>query len=93
MTWSRNADADETTRKMHGKYLLQTSLDEKDEENIWKFYNVIRTVEETFYEKHIVMRSELKSISDYQSDTKTLLRSTSHNNSHFFRPLSQSRRF
>ena len=48
MTWSRNADVDEATRKMHGKYLLQTSLDEKDEENIWKFYNVIRTVEETF---------------------------------------------
>lgn len=48
MTWSRNADTDEATRKMHGKYLLQTSLDEKDEENIWEFYNVIRTVEETF---------------------------------------------
>ena len=48
MAWSRNADIDEATRRMHGKYLLQTSLDEKDEENIWKFYNVIRTVEETF---------------------------------------------
>ena len=33
---------------MHGKYLLQTSLDEKEEENIWTYYNVIRTVEETF---------------------------------------------
>ena len=33
---------------MHGKYLLQTSLDEKDEENIWTYYNVIWTVEETF---------------------------------------------
>ena len=48
MTWSRNAEADEATRMMHGKYLLQTSLDEKDEENIWTYYNVIRTVEETF---------------------------------------------
>lgn len=48
MEWSRNASADEATRKMHGKYLLQTSLDEKDEENIWEFYNIIRTVEETF---------------------------------------------
>ena len=48
MTWSRNAEADETTRMMHGKYLLQTSLDEKDEQNIWTYYNVIRTVEETF---------------------------------------------
>ena len=48
MTWSRNAEADEATRMTHGKYLLQTSLDEKDEENIWTYYNVIRTVEETF---------------------------------------------
>lgn len=48
MTWSRNSEADEATRKMHGKYLLQTSLDENDEENIWTYYNVIRTVEETF---------------------------------------------
>ena len=48
MTWSRNAEADESVRMMHGKYLLQTSLDEKEEENIWTYYNVIRTVEETF---------------------------------------------
>lgn len=48
MIWSKNAEVDEMTRSMHGKYLLQTSLDEKDEENIWEFYNVIRTVEETF---------------------------------------------
>jgi len=48
MTWSKNEDADDNTRRMHGKYLLQTSLDEKDEVNIWEFYNVIRTVEETF---------------------------------------------
>ena len=40
--------ADEAVRMMHGKYLLQTTLDEKDEENIWTYYNVIRTVEETF---------------------------------------------
>ena len=46
-----------------------------------------------FYVKHIVMRSDWKSISDYQGDTKTLLRSTSHNIGYFFRPLSQSRRF
>lgn len=48
MTWTRKADVDDNKRKMHGKYLLQTSLDEKDEKNIWEFYNVIRTVEETF---------------------------------------------
>lgn len=32
----------------HGKYLIQTDLDETKDENIWEFYNVIRTVEETF---------------------------------------------
>lgn len=48
MSWSRNADTDELTRRMHGKYLLRTSLDEKDKENIWTYYNVIRSVEETF---------------------------------------------
>lgn len=48
MTWRRNP-ADETTpSKMHGRYFLQTTLDENNEENIWQFYNVIRTVEETF---------------------------------------------
>ena len=47
----------------------------------------------TNYVKHIVMRSDWKSVSDYQRYTKTLLRSTSHNISYFFRPLSQSRRF
>lgn len=29
--------------------MLLTSLDENDELNVWKFYNVIRTVEETFH--------------------------------------------
>ena len=48
MTWSGNTETDEAVRMMHGKYLLQTTLDEKDEENIWTYYNVIRTVEETF---------------------------------------------
>ena len=48
MTWRRNQNACAATKKMHGKYFLQTSLDENREENIWQFYNVIRTVEETF---------------------------------------------
>ena len=34
--------------KFHGRYVLLTSLDESEELNVWKFYNVIRTVEETF---------------------------------------------
>lgn len=48
MTWKRNDVKDGTARKFHGKYVLLTSLDEKEEANVWKFYNVIRTVEETF---------------------------------------------
>lgn len=48
MSWRRKTDPDTAPAKMHGKYFLQTSLDESEEENIWQFYNVIRTVEETF---------------------------------------------
>lgn len=48
MSWRRKTDPESDTAKMHGKYFLQTSLDESTEENIWQFYNVIRTVEETF---------------------------------------------
>ena len=49
MSWSRNESAAGEVRKFHGKYVLLTSLDEDDEVNVWKFYNVIRTVEETFH--------------------------------------------
>ena len=48
MSWNKNDEANDRATKMHGKYFLRTSLDEKTEENIWQFYNVIRTVEETF---------------------------------------------
>ena len=34
--------------KVHGKYLLQTSLPENDPNIIWTTYNIVRTVEETF---------------------------------------------
>ena len=34
--------------RLHGKYVLATSLDVGDEANVWELYNVIRTVEETF---------------------------------------------
>jgi transposase len=46
--WSKKPDKQEEAEAKHGKYLLQTDLDESKEENIWEFYNVIRTVEETF---------------------------------------------
>lgn len=49
MTWECREDKAAQRRKFHGKYVLLTSLDESKELNIWKFYNVIRTVEETFH--------------------------------------------
>jgi len=48
MIWSKKTEADESKKMTHGKYLLQTTLDENDENNIWTYYNVIRMVEETF---------------------------------------------
>lgn len=49
MTWECREDKAAQRRKFHGKYVLLTSLDESKKLNIWKFYNVIRTVEETFH--------------------------------------------
>ena len=49
MEWTRNDEKTSEIKKFHGKYVLLTSLDENEEVNIWKFYNVIRTVEETFH--------------------------------------------
>ena len=46
--WNKKAGKQKDAESGHGTYILQTSLDENDEENIWEFYNVIRTVEETF---------------------------------------------
>ena len=49
MDWKRKDEYVARKTKFHGRYVLLTSLDEKDELNVWKFYNVIRTVEETFH--------------------------------------------
>jgi len=49
MDWRRKEDCAAARSSFHGKYVLLTSLDESEELNIWKFYNVIRTVEETFH--------------------------------------------
>jgi len=49
MQWKRKDEYVALTKKFHGKYVLLTSLDETQELNVWKFYNVIRTVEETFH--------------------------------------------
>ena len=83
----------ENVDKQSGIYFLRTNVPTFDEKTTWDYYNLTREIECTNYVKHIVMRSDWKSISDYQGDTKTLLRSTSHNIGYFFRPLSQSRRF
>ena len=48
MEWRRKEDGQAARSKFHGRYVLLTSLDENEELNVWKFYNVIRTVEETF---------------------------------------------
>ena len=48
MSYCRNGETVEGMSAMHGKYLLRTTLDSRDETSIWTFYNVIRTVEETF---------------------------------------------
>jgi transposase len=49
MQWKRKDEYVAEKKKFHGKYVLLTSVDENDEVNVWKFYNVIRTVEETFH--------------------------------------------
>ena len=49
MEWKRRDESIAERQRFHGKYVLLTSLDENDEVNVWKFYNVIRTVEETFH--------------------------------------------
>ena len=49
MEWKRKDEYIAERKKFHGKYVLLASLDETQELNIWRFYNVIRTVEETFH--------------------------------------------
>ena len=56
-------------------------------------YMYSRPHEYIFYDKNNIMRSEWKSIIEYQNFRRMLLRSTSHNDNYFFRPLSQSLRF
>ena len=81
MEWRRKEDGQAARSKFHGRYVLLTSLDENEELNVWKFYNVIRTVEETFYDKYIIMGSKMESIFDNQQVDGLLPTLTSHNNS------------
>ena len=48
ISWETDNGAQDRKERIRGKYLLQTSLDENDPENVWELYNVIRQVEETF---------------------------------------------
>jgi transposase len=48
MSWKKKEARSQLTESSHGTYLIATNMDENEEENIWQFYNVIRTVEETF---------------------------------------------
>ena len=38
ISWKKNGEKVDTVKKFHGKYVLITSLDEKEEVNVWKFY-------------------------------------------------------
>ena len=49
MEWKHKKEYSAERKKFHGKYVLLTSLDERNELNVWRFYNVIRMVEETFH--------------------------------------------
>lgn len=57
------------------------------------YFSLPREFEIIFYDKNNIMRSEWKSIIEDQNFRRMLLRSTSHNDNYFFRPLSQSLRF
>ena len=72
---------------------LLTNDMEFDPDQIIAIYRQRWEIELLFYDKRIVMRSEQKSTTDYQSDRKILIRSASHNNNYFFMSFSQFRRF
>jgi transposase len=46
--WKKKPGKQEEAESRHGTYILQTDPDETDEKTVRDFYNVIRTVEETF---------------------------------------------
>ena len=74
-------------------YRFLTNNMEYEALTISELYRERWNVELYFYDKNNIMRSEWKSIIEYQNFRRMLLRSTSHNDNYFFRPLSQSLRF
>ncbi|MDD7706057.1 MAG: IS1634 family transposase [Bacteroidales bacterium] len=55
MAWRRKDERVERQNSFHGKYIVRTNITEDDEETIWSYYNVIRTVETVFR----VLKSDL----------------------------------
>jgi IS4 transposase len=95
------------TRKNYSETLRRVIFYDKEGNRTFVFYtnNFDITAEEVallykfrwrvelfFYDKYIIMQSKVRSMSDSQRLVILLLTSTSHNNSHFPRSLSQSRR-
>ena len=74
-------------------YRFLTNNMEYEALTISELYRERLNVELYFYDKNNIMRSEWKSIIEDQNFRRMLLRSTSHNDNYFFRPLSQSLRF
>ena len=74
-------------------YRFLTNNMEYEALTISELYRERWNVELYFYDKNNIMRSEWKSIIEDQNFRRMLLRSTSHNDNYFFRPLSQSLRF
>ena len=62
-------------------------------EQVAMLYKYRWRVELFFYDKYIIMQSKVRSMSVSQRFVRLLLTSTSHNNNHRPRSLSQSRRF
>ena len=88
LTWSIEMQE----RQVYGTYFLRTNVQTLDEKTTWEYYNLIREIECTNYDKLHIMQSRSKSVSDNVRVMRSLLTSTLHNNIHCFRLLSQSRR-
>ena len=74
-------------------YRFLTNNMEYEALTISELYRERWNVELYFYDKYIIMQSKVRSMSVSQRFVRLLLTSTSHNNNHRPRSLSQSRRF
>ena len=73
--------------------VLLTNNFEFTVEDISEIYRLRWAIESLYYDKYIIMQSKVRSMSVSQRFVRLLLTSTSHNNNHRPRFLSQSRRF